>query len=270
MSRLKLFVATITVCLVVSSTVQAQLITDPQLAIGGNGTPGTNTWVAPGGGDPNQFTGGLVFVNNNSGGADTQNPVLLILAVPNGAGAPGSISSVTYVNPALGTTATQMGATTGTGTAGGAPVYGYSGAATLGPLTSGDIYTFMGVDKPFEKSLNFDNMHNFDSGIGINASSFTLYVYELSSSVVLADKGVIAVQFASIPTGTFVGGYSETSQHTFSTPFTVAGLERGTTTVPTAGGQSSVPVPPSALLLGIGGLGLAIFGLNRRRQAVAA
>jgi hypothetical protein len=108
----------------------------------------------------------------------------------------------------------------------------------------------------------------------IAPTGYDLYVVEVSAT--LTGGGAVAITFSSLPTGTYAIAYGQLPKDAngkiavFDTPITQAGLEKGTSGGQAGGGLSAVPVPPSALLLGIGGLGLALLGFNRRRQALAA
>jgi hypothetical protein len=93
--------------------------------------------------------------------------------------------------------------------------------------------------------------------------------FVLTSTTNISASDITGVEFA-YGTGNSEGGF-------LGNTGTTSGTTSGTTTATgtagggqSGGGMSAVPVPPSALLLGIGGLGMAVTWFNRRRQVAVA
>ena len=209
------------------------------------------------GGDPNQFTNNSVFVFQNQGGAtNLNNPWLLILGVPN----------TSVANPF------GAGISSVTSSAGGATSWSYVGFQTsmTGSPNGQDAYSKLGYSG-LTASNSFVNWAGADLTInGITATSFGLYEYSINAA--LGAKDTVTVNFSSMPIGTFVIAYGETSETTtkctgppsnrvctttttitqYDTPFTNAGL------------RTRTPEPASMLLLGAGMLGL--LGIRRIRK----
>ena len=249
-------------CFGLLSCLQARAdITDPAtLHIG----PGAGTACATGGcpllnGELNSIgSGGTVDIYQNSSGAATlDQPVFLILAIPNNTTnlfASNPISSVQFINSYPGGTTTN-----GTSSFATAGKYNLKSPAVpntgfFGSMTSSDIYTFLQVQQPADNSNNFGNLSGYDASInGITATSFGMYVFALSGGS-LAANGLINVTFnsGSIPLGTFAVAYGMScSEYTngvcttgkvYDTPFTEAGLTTG---------NHKVPEPGTFVLLGL-------------------
>lgn len=259
------FAAALVLTLAMSSA-RAALIDPSTLQVG----PGSTT-------DPVQVgNSGLLTVNQVSGGADLlTNPWLLILGIPetnNGTNnnffnSADPITSVTTTNSDK-TTSSQLG---------GNSINGGTWNSTTGyvdTMKAGqEAYTqmgFTGLDSQgnTNNSNSFTNWAGADSSInGITATGFDLYVFEISAA--LADKDTVSIQFptGSLPLGTFAIAYGINSSHVYDTPFTEAGMTTGGGGGTPGGGAT--PAPPSVVLLGFGGLGLA-FVLARSRRRLAA
>jgi len=230
----------------------------------------------PAAGDPNQIGNtGLVVINQNSGGAPTLNqPVLLVLGIPN-------VGTNFFANKNPITSVVSSNGGTTSSTLGGASVYSgvwnsTTGYATNGPMTASntEAYSILGVDPPTTNSNNWTNWSTTDLAIdGITATKFALYVFQINADLV--SKGTISVQFptsgkGALPLGTFVIAYGQSATKTWSTPFTEAGLTTNGPPPPPPN-VGTVPEPASLVLLGLGGiLSLGSLGLNRRRQKAIA
>jgi hypothetical protein len=214
----------------------------------------------------------VVDIFQNQGGANPlQNPLLLILGLPN-------TSTTSYNQTSI--WAQTSTAILGGGLAGGGGVTSYnpySGSATggtadngydavkntyslknpspgtayFGNMSSGEIYSFLTLTQPVDNSNSFVNWAGADATInGITPSSFAIFVYALNSlpnNDVLDAKGLVNVIFNnSLPIGSYAVGYGEQGTHLYATPFTQSGLMTGGSgTV-----QGTVPEPTSILLLG--------------------
>jgi len=194
-------------------------------------------------------------------------PVLLMIGVPN--------LDNTFSAPTV-----TLGH--GTGVLGGTPISGLSWNSTTGfanTMTSGgpitDAYQALGLSNPESTAGNSESFVNWSAAdlaaLGITASNFGVYVYELSNTGLIGHNSTDNVTFGSaLPQGTFVVAYgcasgatgpwtnACTSNGIFDTPFTQSAVEK-----------STVPEPASLSLFGcIGGL-LAIVLYSRRRFKVS-
>jgi hypothetical protein len=203
-----------------------------------------------------------ITVTQVQGGAsDLTNPWLLIVGVANDTAAGTAFNGVTLkVSSSSGGSAS--------GALGGSNLYGGTWNATsgfAGLMTKSDAYTLIGGDLAASNNSNsFTNWALADSQInGITATNFGLYVFEITAT--LAAQGSVSITFSGgngLQVGDYVIGFGEDSKHIYSTPFTEAGLETGNKTV--------VPAPPSAILAGLGGLGIGLGGLFKRYRRAGA
>ena len=139
-----------------------------------------------------------------------------------------------------------------------------------------DAFTLLGLVGP--NSNSFGNWQAADQGTWsgnnlsppITVSSFNLYVIAVSATLAssgthtVGGKGAatFTVDLTQIPIGSYAIAWGQNDTHAYTTAFTEAGQFTKTD-------SPAVPVPPSAVLLGIGGLGCALMLFNRRRHAVA-
>ncbi len=214
-----------------------------------------------------------VYQTQNTANKTIVPPELLILGVPNTAGAMASnpISSVTYFNPYPGSFPSGGVA----GSSAFAPV-GQYGLAAVGPATGAggyfgsftssfagtpnDVYKFLSLFGNANGSENWTNWSGADSAInGITATSFGIYVFALTGQN-LGPNGLIDIHFGSGPLlspGTFVIAYGQESGCisngcVYSTPFTEAGLSAGKVSAPEEG---TFTLLGTALLVLMGALG---------------
>jgi len=211
---------------------------DPQIFVQQSGN-------APAGGDPNIITGPGSFVIGVAGNFTLQDPLLVIVGVYDGSGTP-SITFPGVTSAAVGT---------------------YGLTANTANFTSGDAYDVLGLASGGSES--FVNWSAADVANGFAApSSFTLYAFALPTN--LTSGSPITIGESGAANGSFIIAYScndgtgtngpdggcATNGDIGQTPFTNSGLLNG--------GTSSVPEPVTLALLGVGLIGVGLFGLRRR------
>lgn len=228
-----------------------------------------------------------VFVNSSGGNLAMDMPVLLILGLPNfPGGLPPMISGATlytnYVantsNPGLSTYSTSRAIAPPTlngtnGAPGGGLYYGGQWNTTTGAanqtLTAGtgtDVYSILHLAGA-DNSNNWTNWSGADHTIGVNPTSFSIFVYEMETP--LATGNLMDVRFSGsgLPLGAFAIAYGCNENDTSipcpkgvesqGTPFTRAGMTTTATGVPESG---------SYVLMSFG---LACLGLLVRRRVAA-
>ncbi len=190
--------------------------------------------------ETNGFTNMLDIYQNSNGAPVLHNPVELILAVPHGGAAP-SISGVQLIDSDMGFLATSVT---------------FTALGDLGTMTSGDIYTFLGLK--VDKSDSLKNFSEWDLAVnGLHVSSFDIYVFKLNTSGFGAND--FLTMDVNAPLGTFAVGYGTSGEgkhiKQWGTAFIEAGLQDSRT--------PPVPEPSSMLLMGSGFL--SALGIIRRR-----
>ena len=199
-------------------------------------------------------------------------PFLLIVAIPNQV--KGSAPGITSVIAGPGVTGTP------TGQLGGPDIFTGTWNTSTGyvptQLTSGNSYPLVlpgppppATPAPFkgDGSQSFANFSGWDAHLGITATTYALFVYEINAN--LGQSQYVTVDFSGggLPIGTFAFVYGcQEGQPTnvlcspngniFSTPFTHTGIV--TTTVP----------EPGSLALLVSGL-MGLGGFLRRRQSLS-
>jgi len=214
-------------------------------------------------------------VYQNAAGANTQdNPLLVILGIPNYNGAALSILSATSYQPYAGTASGGTAVTFGSATTdlyGG--TYGTSTASAAAIMTAAaghnEAYTDLGLGAA-NNSNNFVNWAAFvDAHNGATGAptSFGLYVYRIN--VALVANGLVDIKFNGankLPAGTIAIAYDcqgtlaangacSVNPNSYNTPFTEAG---GVTNTP------STPEPGSVFLLGTTMIGLGAMWRKRK------
>ena len=191
-------------------------------------------------GETNGFTTMLDIYQNSSGAPVLNNPVELIFAVPHGDAAP-SISGVTLIDSDMGFLATPIS---------------FTALGEIGSMSSGDIYTFLGLK--VDKSNSVKNLSAWDLAVdGLHVSSFDIYIFKLNTSGFGGND--FLTMGVNAPLGTFAVGYGTSGEgrhiKQWGTAFTEAGLQDSRT--------PPVPEPSSMLLMGSGFL--SALGIIRRK-----
>jgi len=202
----------------------------PSPSLGGGGTYLFGNEVVP---IPNDF---LQILLNGNGQPTLDNPLLLILGVPD----------QTSLTPAI--SALSVGTASG-------PVY------KTDLNTGEEVYTILGLGDGTNNSNSFTNWSAADLAVnGINAGFFGLFVYDLINTGITGGSTVDVSFLSDLPDGTFAIAYGQvetqngpnTNIKAFSTPFTESGLT-----------THNVPEPSSLWLIGMGLLGLGFFGRKK-------
>ena len=254
-----------------SAPASAAVIDPATLHMGPGANPGCtgNAQITGCGGDPNIVTGNHVTIYQNSGGASPLiQPQLLFFAVPNDTtdifGGTDPISTVTYTNPFPGGTVT-----TGSSGAIGAGQFGINDRPAgstffYGNMTSGDIYSFLGLSGPgVDASNNVSNYMTEDVALGVTADNWGIYGVALSGQTLDANGVVDALLSTLLPKGTLAAAYGKdgpgADAKVYVNPFTEADVIAGGTPLP-------VPEPSTLSLMSLGAVGLALLGAIRARR----
>lgn len=250
------------------------LLLDPStLFIGsGQGTPCATGGCPLINGELNNFGPTTLDIYQNQGGASgLQNPILLILGVPNNSKAPSAASAKLYT-PA---TASMPSGTTSVAVTPGATqfvdpiVTSSTGFATLfGPSNGGDVYDALGIPQNTNSSNSYTNWAGADKiDLGVTFGDFGIYVFELNLSpqYTFTGKDLLNVTLSNVAEGTFAVAYGQDSQHFYDTPFTEAGLDDVAPPPP-------LPEPSTIAIFGGGivALGLILRRRNRRHYRTLA
>lgn len=247
---------------------RADDITDPaDLHVG----PGAGTACATGcGADPNVISSGSFDIyynpNTNSSQSAIGNPFYLVIAVPDYVGSSDIVS--------LGPTATMYtpypGTTTSTVTLG-------TATERAGTLTSGDIYSYIGLGSSVTNSFNFANMQACDEGLsggngcpnsslhgsGAPLAGDTITGYQIWTVLIntndFAPQDLLNFTGSNIPVGSFVAAIGVQGTEGWAVPFTESGIVGNTVSAP----------EPSSLWLMLAGLITVAFFYRRRQQFAA-
>ncbi len=195
----------------------------------------------------------LTIYDQGSASNDAQAPLLLLRAVPN--------AGSTYTPPSISVVST-TGLGAWTGTLGGSDVYGGTWNSTTGfagtfnSASGGSVYNVAGFSKDGGgSSENWTNLSTLDSQLGVNASSFAVFVYTLngSSNVSLAQTQYLTIDFSGdLTKGTFAMAYGCESGNLTSSACSPVGKIFATPFTHVGDASTVVPEPATGMLTGLG------------------
>ena len=181
----------------------------------------------------------IQFENNSNNSINFDNPLWLIVGVPNAGGS--------FTAPAISSVSSGSGA--------------FSSGDSKNNFNSGEVYSFLGLNGTgLPQSNNFTNWAGaYNYVTGLTASEFDIMVYLLTNSN--PNNGPVDIKFASdfldgsiaLVYGTETGTSGDTKY--YGTPFTEAGMADN--------GGPPIPEPATIFLLGAG---LSGIGFLRRRR----
>jgi len=228
-------------------------------------------------------TSGNFDIFQESGQSDMlTNEILLIAAVPNtasGTVTAGSVSAAKEFDPDTAAVGTPETISTGQ-----TPVaYGNVNTGSFNPvtMTNSDVFTLLGPQ--ISHADNSESFTNFNGAYAAEVtagtpgfsgvpSSYAIYVWSISTT---AFSGKSALDITStLPVGTFLTAFGESSSHIFSTQFTNTGLvtsggttgsTAGQTTGSTAGQTTGGNIPEPGSLILLGSVLFVSFTLSRKR-----
>ncbi len=214
--------------------------------------------------EANPLTGTSLSIFDNQGGSVTlDNPLLLIIGIPNGT-----------IGQSLPTV------TSGNGSLGGADYYHGDWATTGADLgfapslfnssSTQDVYAFLGMAQG-NTSESFTNWSGADTSAAVGLSSVSDYaiaVYELNAA--LASKGNVTVDFSSaLPLGSVVSAYGCSKAsigdglcNSSENPYTTSWTEAGVDAPQSASESSAITLVGEVLLVFIGA---AVYSRRRAR-----
>lgn len=240
--------------------------------------PGANTSCATGGcpifiggslnGEVNNIADPtrLDIYQNSNGAPALENPVLLILSVPNTSNTsigPSPVSASLYA-PYDASSDTNSGSTSVTITTG-TSAYGIAtnAAGFAAFMTSSDVYSILGISHA-DASNSFQNYSAaYLRTLGTPVSNFGIYVFSIDTTAFAGNDLLDITLGSSLPEGTFAVAYGQDSNNNklYDTPFTEAGMVDQPPPV-------EVPEPASLSMFGAALVALGLMQWRRRGRSL--